>query len=155
MKGKPSKIKDKTIINDIRKGGSKIPRFAEIVKAQKEMTIKRILDNKNGKWSMLALKLMGLTHHDILCKYSPVNLIYNNAGIRKVKDLFTKEGKALTISELKSTYQCNINPMAYNSIFPTISKEWKRLIDQVIKRDKVQENEIKILFRNKICPLKR
>ena len=78
-----------------------------------------------------------------------------NAGILKVKDLFTKEGKALTPSQLKSICQCNINPMVYNSIFSSIPKEWKRLIDQGIKGDGIQENESKILFRNNICPLKR
>ena len=124
---------------------------------------------------MLALKLMGLIHQDLLCKYSPVNvkaytLFYTqalqswydlfsveptpmsigeefiwknrfltfdgipfessdrmfsglyNAGILKVKDLFTKEGKALTLSQLKITCQCNINPMVYNSIVFSFSQ---------------------------------
>ncbi len=155
---------------------------------------------------MIALKLMGLTHQDLLCKYSPVNLkaytwfytqafqswyelfsveptpmyigeqfIWKNrfltfdgkpfesshrmfsefhkAGILKVKDLFTKEGKSLTLSQLKRPCQCNINPMVYNSIFSSIPKEWKIFIDQGIKGYGIQEIESKILFRNNICPL--
>ncbi len=80
-----------------------MPRFAEIVKAPKAMTIKRILDNKNSKESMLALKLMGFTHRDLLCKYSSLNIkthtLFYTQALHSWYELFSVESTPTYIGE--------------------------------------------------------
>ena len=83
--GKPSKIKQDTIIADIRSGGLKMPHFHTMIKSQKIMWIKRLLDDKMNKWKILAWNLLGISKTELLSKLS-LNFITN-----KVRSLFYRQ----------------------------------------------------------------
>lgn len=67
---KPSKIKLITVISDTSQGGIKMPHFTTIIKSQKIMWIKRLLDDKKSKWKAVGWKLLGIPEHILLAKYS-------------------------------------------------------------------------------------
>ena len=56
------------MIGDEEDGGLRMPNFKSIVKAQKVMWIKRLLDNEPRKWKTISFKLMKLSKSDLLYK---------------------------------------------------------------------------------------
>lgn len=68
--GKPPKIKQTTVIADIKNGGLKLPHFRSMFKSQKITWIKRLVDQKNSNWKILAWNLLGLTKNELFSKLS-------------------------------------------------------------------------------------
>ena len=67
---KPAKIKQTTMIADIKNGGMKMPHFKSMVKSHKIMWVKRILSQKSSRWKALAAKLAVVNNFELCCKYS-------------------------------------------------------------------------------------
>jgi hypothetical protein len=67
---KPPKVKINTIISNINQGGIKMSHFKTIIKSQKIMWVKRLLDDNNCKWKTVAWKLLGIPERILLSKYS-------------------------------------------------------------------------------------
>jgi len=65
---KPAKVKSSTIISDIQDGGLRMPYFPVMVQSGKIMWIKRLLDDQESKWKILAWKLLNMNMFDIMCK---------------------------------------------------------------------------------------
>ena len=80
---KPPKIKKSTMISDISQGGLKMPLFSEIVKAHKVMWIKRLFEEKQCKWRVLAHTLMGLSKFELICKFSHIYLTTETTNFYK------------------------------------------------------------------------
>ena len=84
-KGKPPKIKQTTIIADIKNGGLKMPHLRSMLNGQKIMWIKRLLDQKNKNWEILAWKLLGISKDEVLSKLTLTHVQ------NRVKSLFYQQ----------------------------------------------------------------
>jgi hypothetical protein len=67
---KPPKIKNSTLIADIKHGGLKMPHFETMIKSQKIMWIKRLLNDRETNWKTVAFKQIGLSADVILSRQS-------------------------------------------------------------------------------------
>ena len=63
----------------------------------------------------------------ILINNRPIrNEIWHTNGLCKLKDLYNKNGKILSMNELNRKYSLSVNHMAYNSLIHAIPDEWKK-----------------------------
>jgi hypothetical protein len=123
---KPPKIKQETIVADIEQGGLKMPHFPSIIKTSKIMWVQRLLNNNEGTWKKLALKLCTVTNFDLYCK--------NDVRFIKIPSPFYKQVldawysfysiSPKSIEEIKSEILWNnIAIMIDNK--PVLYPEWK------------------------------
>jgi hypothetical protein len=63
---KPPKIKNSTLIADIKHGGLKMPHFETMITSKKILWIKRLLNDRETNWKTVAFKQIGLSADVIL-----------------------------------------------------------------------------------------
>ena len=69
-KNKPPKVKTSTMIASVEDGGLKMPSFELMIKSQRIMCLKRLLNNDASKWKVIANALIPLDKFQLLCKLS-------------------------------------------------------------------------------------